>query len=322
MSSWSVVVPSCRPDQLGVFLAAWLPLFKAHDVRVIVVCDARRNGDKAPPNDWIYTYHWDDITDWIPRGTDMIRSWGIYQAWLHGSDYTLSLDDDVTPISDRDIFAEYEAVFAAGAVCSPFLDVGAFTSSGLQMRGFPARDRTPATVAVQYGGWDGVLDLDAKTQLANPNLGPQSFLEGVFPVPRGSAVTTCAMNMAWRTEYAPIMWQLPMLSGRFNRFGDIWSGLFQKRVLDTLDDVMVVNGRAKVLHERLSDPVKNLERELPGLPLNEHLWGALDDEYQVGPLVDVYRHVTDIAAEFFYDSDPEYGQHFEECRDNWLALFV
>ena len=313
-------------------MEAWDTLFTRHGVEVFVVCDAESaepfmrgwtsrvpdprespdyyadTGAYAPPSQYPTYFAWPDIPDFIPRKTDMIRSWGIYQAWKSGTTYTLSLDDDVRP--DGDLFAAYEEVFDAGAVCSPYLDVGALTSFDGQLRGFPYRDREPAEVAVQYGGWQGVLDFDAQTQLDRQPGADHRFAPIVLPVPRGAAVTGCIMNCAWRTSYARLMWQLPLYEGRYNRFGDIWSGLFQKKVLDQLGKVMVINGKASVLHKRASDPHANLERERPGIPLNEDLWARL-----VSP-----RYESDPHS-FFFVRDKPYADHFRKCREQWLNLF-
>jgi len=262
------------------------------------------------------------MPSFIPTGTDMIRSWGMYQAWLGDAPYVLTLDDDVRPIPGWDPFEAYEEAFEQGSVASRFLSVGALTTSHQQMRGFPYRDRASAKVAIQYGGWDGVLDYDAATQLVTQ---PENgfFADVVMPVPRGVPVTTCIMNAAWRREYTPIMWQLPMLDGKYNRFGDIWSGLFQKRVLDVLGDVMVVNGKATVRHERASNPITNLEREQPGVEINETLADVVFSDEDVewdGPLVDAYRIVTNRAA--FRGFSPDYRKHFLYARDAWLELFA
>ena len=159
------------------------------------------------------------------------------------------------------------------------------------------------------------MDYDAPTQLAGVKE-QEWFTQVVVPVPVGAAATCCIMNAAWRTEYAPIMWQLPLFGGRFNRFGDIWSGLLQKRTLDVTGGVMVVNGRALVRHARASDPVANLEREAPGIPLNEGLWEELCSR----PATD-YWSVTFAAYLHFLKVDPEYAKHFFAARDEWKRLF-
>lgn len=326
-----MVVPTNRPDRFATFLEAWRPLFADHQVHLIVVADS----EVAPTtlnaiNNYIQftvsKYAWPDIPDFIPRKTDMIRSWGIYKAWQASSTYTLSLDDDVLP--EGDLFEAYEKVFDAGAPCSEYFDVGALTSFDGQLRGFPYRDRNRAEVAVQYGGWNGVLDYCAPSQLAGVDA-EERFEPVVVPVPRGAAVTGCIMNCAWRTEYAPIMWQLPLFEGRFNRFGDIWSCLFQKRTLDALSKVMVINGKASVRHERASDPIANLEREAPGIPANEIMWEACGPQYAECPydaeydgMLGVYRQVTSNGVGYHFYKDTEYRDHFHKCRDEWLALFA
>ena len=128
------------------------------------------------------------------------------------------------------------------------------------------------------------------------------------------------MNMAFRTEYTPVMWQLPLLEGRYNRYGDIWAGLLAKRVFDQVGCAVVVNGRACVDHDRASNPVANLKHESAGLELNERLWENLLILDGVSA-VDCYRAVTGTAHWHFQRYDPEYADWFLDCRDKWLSLF-
>lgn len=295
--SWCVVIPSNRPDQLDEWKAAWKELFEIHDVQLVVVED---NEDG-----------WRQIPDFIPRQTDMIRSWGMYKAYQLDTDYILTLDDDTRPITD--VFAAYEAEFKIGRPLSEYFSVGSLTDSGVEMRGFPYKGRALQDVAVQYGGWDGVMDFDAATQLAIPPQDNGKFARVSVQVPKGIPTTCCIMNTAWKREYTPIMWQLPMLDGRYNRFGDIWSGLFIKKYLDANEGVMVINGKASIRHERASNPFNNMKREAPGLEINEGLWDALKGES--------YTEITDSAAAYFEQFDPEYAKHFIESRNQWLKLF-
>jgi hypothetical protein len=308
VNRWSVVVPSNRPERLRAFVAEWSELFTAYDADLIVV-------DDSPP--------WEDIPEFVPRHTDMIRSWGFYEAWRRGACFILSLDDDVSPIGD--IFAAYEAGFADQFPLVPYLSVGALTNSALQMRGFPYRSRE-APVGFQYGGWDHVLDYDAATQIVH-NPPAAQFRRIRVPVPLGCATTCCAMNFAFRAELTPLAWQLTLHDGRYNRTGDIWSGLFQKRSLDALGLVMLINGEACVRHERASDPARNLAHEVRGLSLNDDLWPSLktppvaDGNSRAAQIAAVYRAVTDSAAVFFGRTDAAYAREFRRGRDLWLELF-
>lgn len=320
-------MPSVRPDSLTKFMQAWEPLFEQHEVSLIVV------EDTDDPWDLLYTQYESrlvshkDIPDWVPRGTDMIRSWGIYLAWLEASEYTLTLDDDVRPLDGVDILAEYEKAFETPAFFSDYLSVGDLTTAGFALRGFPYRDRKIAIPAIQYGGWHGVLDFDAPTQLlADPSrVRGHKFAPVCIPVPKFTPVTTCIMNAAWRTEFAPLMWQLPMHGPLYNRFGDIWSGLLQKKMLDAFGHAMLINGCASVYHERASDPITNLEREAPGIRVNETLWEHLSEfdlyEPALGDSIgDAYRSLITTFAKH-PDLDPDYAAHLKEASDCWLALF-
>lgn len=309
--SWAVVVPSNRTDRLREFIQAWREPFAEARAHLIVVWDG-----PDPPATVGTVLAWGDIPEFIPRRTDMIRSAGIWEAWRRGYEFTASLDDDVLPTTD--LFGEYEKAFNTPLPLSSHLDVGGLTSSGQRMRGFPYRARH-CEVAIQYGGWAGTLDLDAATQLTTPTL-DETFAPVVLPVPAGVPVTTCAMNMAWRRDMAPLMWQLPLHEGRYARMGDIWAGLIQKRVLDALGLVMVVNGRALVRHDRASDPFVNLEREAPGMGLNENMWLALTNP-QAGSVSGAFRQVTDSLARYVSETNPKYAEHFTWARDQWLALF-
>ncbi len=292
---WAVVVPCNRPEGLDAFRKAWEPLLEAHDAQWFVVLDPPPDEAKVPT--------------FIPRSTDMIRSWGFYEAWKAGAELILSLDDDTLPTDDP--FTAYEEGFSREWPLSPYLSVGSLTDSGKEMRGFPHRSRG-VQAALQYGGWNGVLDYDAATQIAGvPS--EASFSRVCLPVPLGAALTGCAMNMAFRAEVTPIMWQLPLFEGRYNRFGDIWGGLLAKKALDVMGQVVLVNGKAQVRHERASDPQQNLVREAPGLQPNEGLWQRLEGS--------TYREITDSAARFFSEFDRDYSRYFTLCRNEWLACF-
>lgn len=318
MTDWAVIVPSNRQDKLSDWIVAWRDSFRkaAREPLLVVVWD----GDEIIRRAWPFELIWADwltIPEWIPRRTDMVRSWGIWLAAQAGAEYCVTLDDDVRPWPGVDLLGEYERVFEAGAVVSDYLDVGALTTSGRQMRGFPHGQRERRPVAIQYGGWDGVMDYDARTQLDGAPM-DCGFSDVVLPVPRGVAVTGCAMNMAWQTRYAPLTWQLPVLEGvGYRRYGDIWAGLIAKRTCDAADLAVVVNGRASVKHQRASDPEKNLEIELAGEEPNERLWQHLG-RLPSGLSVDaIYAEYLTRFAHLF---DPEYTDVVINAATSWLAL--
>jgi reversibly glycosylated polypeptide/UDP-arabinopyranose mutase len=118
-----------------------------------------------------------------------------------------------------------------------------------------------------------VKDWDAPTQLVrgNPDC---TFYKG--PIPKGVLYPMCIMNVAFKMKMLPYMYQAPMgYKVGLDRFGDIWSGIESKRVIDE-KGWAVVSGYATVNHTRASDVFVNLQKEAKGLSLNEH-YG--EDEY-------------------------------------------
>lgn len=306
MADWAVVAPSNRPERLVLFRQRWEAYFAnlGHDVDWYVVED-------LPP--------WEGIPDWIPRRTDGIRSWGLYQAWRDGAQKVLSLDDDVLPIPGLDLIGEYDDAFDRSWPVAPCFSVGALTGTGLEMRGFPVdryggSDLHPrARPLIQYGGWDGVPDLCAQTQIRHPGA-VSSFARIVIPVPEGAAVTTCAMNFAAWREAIPFCWQLTQVEGRYDRWHDIWSGLVQKRIMDDLGIPLLINGRASVLHDRASDPQVNLRKERPGIERHLLLWEALQEARG-------FVGVTDALAAHVGVGDLPWRDAFLRARDAWWSLF-
>lgn len=318
---WVVVTPTNRVEKYLHFLDKWQELFNRHNIHLIVVEDAPSKSKEIAKRikDLDHTHLcWDDIPNFVPKKSDMIRSAGMIRAFHTDADYVMTLDDDVEPL-DRDPFVEYSIQFLAGAPFSNYFSVGSLTTAHLEMRGFPYFDRKHSDVAVQYGGWSGVLDYDASTQLACPQ-DKQDFTRINVPVPKGAGVTCCIMNTAWKREYTPIMWQLPLYEGLYNRFGDIWSGLFIKRTLDAIGKVLVINGKATVLHDRASNPFNNAVREAPGMEVNETLWENLSQP-DTDDIIKAYREVTDSAARYFEQFNKEYAEYFRECRDGWLSNY-
>jgi len=61
----------------------------------------------------------------------------------------------------------------------------------------------------------------------------------------------------------------------FDRFGDIWAGLFVKKICDHLG-YGVKSGEPLVEHQRASNVWVNLRKELPGYEVNETLWQIID----------------------------------------------
>ena len=272
----TIVVPTIRRQHIAEFLAAWREEFAGH--RVIVM------EDNAEPtfdlkDDGIVHLSWRDVEaelgEWswiIPRRTDCVRSFGYLRAVQIGTDVIVTLDDDCFPIRPGFIEAHVRAL--TGTASEP---AWTSTGTGIDPRGIPyiARNRK-RRVGISHGLWTNVADYDAMTQLVIGRTGG-AFAPRDQVVPVGQFYPMCGMNLAWRAELTPAMYFL--LMGRewpFDRFGDIWCGVFSKKICDHLG-YAVVSGEPSIEHRRASNVWANLAKEAPGLPVNEQLWSAVDD---------------------------------------------
>jgi hypothetical protein len=86
------------------------------------------------------------------------------------------------------------------------------------------------------------------------------------------------------------------------RFDDIWSGLFLKRACDVLGK-QVYNGGPLCEHNKAPrSTFDDLQNEVAGLELNEHVWEVLDD---AGADADSYRDAFAAMAEALATGDFE-----------------
>lgn len=300
--SVSIVVPTIRRDIIGEFLDAWRDEFAGH--RVIVMEDNPEPtfdlGDRS-----IVHLSWRDIDaelgEWswiIPRRTDCVRSFGYLRAAQLGSDVIVTLDDDCFPIESGFIQRHVRAVMGDATE-----DAWVSTGTGVIPRGVPYQGRSrKRRVGINHGLWTNVADYDAVTQLVLGRSGGQ-FEPIQQTIPKGRQFPMCGMNLAWRAELTPAMYFL--LMGRdwpFDRFGDIWCGIFAKKICDHLN-FAVTSGDPMIEHRRASNVWTNLQKEAPGLPVNETLWASVDaivlTETTVGGCYGQIARELDVAGAYW-----------------------
>ena len=317
MSKWAICIATARPQMAEQWLEGWRDIFELHAVDVLIMQDADRK--TILPRDRVYVWDQSDVKhslgdrSWIiPRCTAACRSFVLWQAYKRGYDYYLSLDDDCYPIDD--IFSAYERSFGLqNAPNYRYVDYADVFGYRHHVRGYPYGIRKPHSVAVQYGVWLKNPDYDAITMIENEMLSETDIASRRVIVPKYSAFTGCIMNAAITHKYLPAMYQL--LMGKrvgYDRVEDIWSALIMKRIADHLEDVVVLNGEARVIHERASNAYASLLKELPAMPKNEQLWEELLQVKLTGntPL-DCYREIAQSRV------IPEQS----EAMQTWVTLF-
>jgi len=290
----AVVIATCRTESFKRWFDAWK--VDLGGVKVYVIEDQPKKSDDLRflevVKDW-HHFAWDDIDAdlgkdaWIiPRRTSAIKSYGFLRAYAGGADYIWTLDDDCFP--DRG----YEYPYVASVIRLLQRDqpddswFNTIANAGLYPRGYPygiRQDRQP--VMIHHGLWSGVPDLDGITALEHHKLRLKTKHE-TERVPTGRFFPMCGMNLAFRAEITPAMYF--MLQGRmrntehspvtdatrplpFDRFDDIWAGLFVKKVCDHLG-YAVTTGGPSIYHTKESDPTQRVIKEGPGIAIHELLW--------------------------------------------------
>jgi reversibly glycosylated polypeptide/UDP-arabinopyranose mutase len=271
----AVITPTMesRKKIFEKFCGAWAYLFAKHNVWFITVTDGDEptvqcqqfGNTKSRLND-IFDK---ENVDLIFNKSDVVRNLGFYFAYSNiKPDIYITLDDDVLPLGDP-IQDHIDAL-------NMKVSINWMNTADYPMRGLPYGTRNEAQVMLSHGVWQNVPDLDAPNQLVNPDVKPV-FYKGV--IPKGIYYPMCIMNVAFRKEILPYMYQVPMNTHGMDRFGDIWSGVLSKRDIDEMG-CAVVSGYATIWHDRASNVFKNLQKEAKGLELNETFWkGDETDPY-------------------------------------------
>lgn len=285
MERLAIVVPTIRENCIRDFLAQWKNEFDTWPNRAIFVVEDNPTKTFRMRDKSITHLAWDDIDrelgqhSWIiPRRTDCVRSFGYYKAFTDGADIIITLDDDCYPLGAEPYLIQTFVNNLNGTAHNRWLNtlhgrLAGYTAP-LFPRGYPY---TRVPVVLSHGLWAHIPDLDGKTQLANPDLHIEITHYPASPVPHGSFFPMCGMNLAFRREILPALYFLLMGQDRdgkrwgYDRFGDIWAGVFAKKIIDHLN-YTVLTGQPVIHHSRASRAEHNAILETPGLEVNEWLW--------------------------------------------------
>src|SRR6056297_2235456 len=239
----------------------------------------------------------------VPAASHAETSFGLLYLWANDFEYGFFIDDDTLPHDGADFFGRHMRNLAfEGQIETVSSDENwvnvlyqNFDEHGLYPRGYPysAMDETVKTemtevvdVVASQGLWTNVPDLDAVRILMDGDLQGQAQTrtteadyDDEFVAAPGDYLTVCSMNLAFRREVVPAFYQLPMDDNEWDvgRFDDIWSGVFLKRACDVLGK-QVLNGYPLCRHDKAPrSTFGDLQNEVAGLELNEHLWEVVDD---------------------------------------------
>ena len=257
--------------------------------------------DGTARQEWFVEQGVSEYSHLIPEASHAQTSFGLLYMWANERfDYGVFIDDDTLP-HDEDFFGThlenlaYEGDIESRASDESWVNVLDDAEADLYPRGYPYAAMDEAVeretvevddVVASQGLWTNVPDLDAVRILMDGDLQGQAqsrtsredFGED-FVAAEGQYLTVCSMNLAFRREVIPAFYQLPMDDNRWDvgRFDDIWSGLFLKRACDVLGK-QVYNGGPLCEHNKAPrSTFGDLQNEVAGLELNEHVWEVIDD---------------------------------------------
>jgi len=295
----SIIVPTIRENSILRFLNEWNAIFQKENINLIIIEDNPQKTFDIKKDSYkfiINHYSWKDIEkdlgkdNWIiPRRTSAIKSYGFWKAYQENSDLIIALDDDCYPIENY--LKNFQKtnliqIYKNNLFKNKFKETAWIsTINQIRPRGLPykglERIINSGQIILNHGLWANIPDLDAKTQLSIKTI-PK--IEKYFVnqlIPQGKYFPMCGMNIGWKKELAPTMYFMLMgkdkneKSWGFDRFDDIWAGIFVKKICDHLG-YRIISGYPVVWHDRASDPYKNLEKEKTGIKVNEYLWQEVD----------------------------------------------
>ncbi|MGB3677471.1 MAG: hypothetical protein WA969_02440, partial [Candidatus Microthrix parvicella] len=181
------------------------------------------------------------------------------------------------------------------------------------------------------GLWKGVFDVNAIDKESGVDYVQEDahLIHDSVLVPAGTLVPVCAMNMIFRRELIPAIYQVPMpvplIDGwKIDRFGDIWGGFILKTLMDARGDRMSVGG-PMVRHEKRRDFGHNLVQEHVGHLLNDEFVELVTDFSADGtaPYLDLLRMLTDHLRAGLAGASPMLRKYLDillPALDSWPAV--
>lgn len=312
-----VVIPTIRPSpNFGKYAENFAKYNHAPDIMIIDEDGEHREEIKKQFDgfnvevygikerlEWFREYGLGNPNDLIPEKAHNENSFGLLIAQTRDYDMVVFVDDDTMPEKETDFLGEHWRCLNADLAEKRSLN-GSWVNTHpyYHARGFPYNQRRSIVYEFTYypscycpivlnmGAWTGIPDLNAIDYLVlNPQ--PEKLLPiRNFAVARGQFAPLCSMNLAFRPEIIPAFYQL----WHKDRYDDIFSGLFLKKIADHLGKGISV-GTPIVYHDKTPRNLfKDAAAELPSMELNETLWQVLlKIELTEKTWLDCYRELAD-----------------------------
>lgn len=314
MKTVGIIVPTIRKAEVNTFLKEWD--FPSYCKVYIIEDNPKKEFELC--KDVHFHGSWEDFenikNNWIfsKKCGGGARSFGFYKGWQDGCDFFCSLDDDCLPAGTGEEFVEAH-------IKQLEADNGRWlhTTEKIRARGIPYMNKGHENeTMINMGFWKKNADLDAPTQLL---YGPTEVLQRKMnPVPSGYYFPFSGMNMSFKAEAVPMMFQ-PLMGEAYGvwRFDDIWNGIIAKKICDYLG-FLVRAGEPSIIHSRASNVWTNLKKEVPGLKANEEFWEVIDNVELKGITIsDCYLEIANVLKK----RKEEYCKIQGVAMEKWINLF-
>jgi len=286
----------------------------------------------------------------IPKKCHAETSFGFLVAYEENPDVIIELDDDVLPVRESKLVDWHlENLFndagvtvnSRGEWYNTIENLELKTASRPFPRGHPYLKEARSTnynwvnnggkCVLNMGLWTGNLDLDALTILYNSGINGRLLIEAnqckrsKVIVEEGTYFAVCSMNTAFLSKIIPAFYQLYMNFMTIDRFDDIWSGIFLKKITDHLGDKVCLGHPIVYHNKRPRNVFGDLRKELEGLIVNEVLWRIVNEiELDGNSYWDCYRSLIDglknTLDQFKEDTHRKFIQAQVEKMEIWLEI--
>jgi len=243
-----------------------------------------------------------DLLSVTPERCHAETSFGFLVAYEEEPDMIVEVDDDVFPFENHALIDAHTrnllgnsgvTANCRGKWYNTIENLNITEGMTLFPRGHPYRARVRnqdftwrnngGKCVLNMGLWAGCPDFDALTILYNGGLDGQCSIKGKgckrekIVVGRGTYFAVCSMNTAFLPEVVPAFYQLYNNFMGIDRFDDIWSGIFLKKIADHLGKKVCLGIPVVDHRKRPRDTFKDLRKEFEGMIMNEKLWMLVDE---------------------------------------------
>ncbi len=164
-----------------------------------------------------------------------------------------------------------------------------------------------AKCVLNMGLWLKNPDLSALTIVEHGGLQGRCQIEGKalkrdkVVVGEGTYFAVCSMNTSFKRKAIPAFYQLYMNFMGIDRYDDIWSGIFLKKIADHLKENMCIGKPVGIHRKHSRNAFNDLRKELEGMIINEKLWRLTDE--------------IDLSSKSYADCYLELAEHLEKKKE-------